>query len=217
MRAAHSILIAVGCLAVLGAAFALTRYGAPPKAVLETRLTYEAAWWGAAAVAVFHALFVERRPPASFGLRAPTWRDLAVAAGAGALILAGIVFVYMALFPILLLSISISHIPDTMFMPYWYRAAMVVRVAVAGELLFRAFVIEHGETLLPGWGKWLAATLSLAAFVAADWSSWSPVESIATFFAGLVLTLLYLWRRNLAVNAIAAFIGLGAGYLLSYP
>lgn len=213
MRATHSLPIAVGLLASLGAAFALTHWGAPPKAALETRLLAEAAWWGAAAAAVLYALLVERRRPASFGLRMPSWRDLAIAAGAGALILAGTVFVYLGLFPVLLLSISVSHVPNIFLMPYWYRVAMVVRFAVAGELLFRAFAIERGDALLPVWGKWLAAALSLAAFAAANWFSWSPVESIATFFAGIVLTLLYLWRRNLAVNAIASAIGLGAGYL----
>jgi membrane protease YdiL (CAAX protease family) len=121
----------------------------------------------------------------------------------------------MTLFPVLLLSISMSHIPNTMLMPYWYRAAIVARFALAGELLFRAVVIEHGEMVLPRGGKWLAAALSLAAFIAANWFSWNPVESLTAFYAGIMLTLLYLWRRNLWVNAIAGAIGLGAGYLLN--
>lgn len=204
---------AIGLALSLGAALALTRFGAPPKAALETRLSYDAAWWGAAAVTMLYALIVERKPVASIGLRKPSWRDIAIGGGTGLLIVAGTVFVYMTLFPVLLLSISISHIPNTMLMPYWYRAAMVLRFAVAGESLFRAFAIEHAAALLPKGGKWLAAALSLAAFIAANWSSWSPVESIATFFGGIVLTALYLWRRNLAVNVTASFIGLGAGYL----
>lgn len=215
MDQTRSIRIAIGLLAGLGAAFALTRFGAPPKAALETRLTCEAAWRGVAAAAVLYALFVERRPFASLGLRMPSWRDLATAGGAGLLIVAGTVLVYGALFPVLLLSISMSHTPNTMLMPYWYRLAMVTRTAVAGELLFRVYAIERGDEFRPDTGRWIAAAASFAVFAAANWSGWGPVESIATIYGGIVLTLLYLWRRSLVVNAIASAIGLGAGYLVN--
>jgi hypothetical protein len=213
MAAGRRILSAIGLLGALVAAYALTRFGAPPKAVLETRLVYEAAWWGAAVAAVFYVRMIERLSPGAFGARMPSWRDIVIAAGAGIVIVAGTVAIYMTLFPVLLLSISMSHIPNTMLMPYWYRLAMVARMAVTGELLFRALAVEHGVMVLPRGGKWLAAALSLAAFIAANWTSWSPVEAIATFFGGIVLTALYLWRRNLAVNVIASAIGLGSGYL----
>ena len=215
MAAARRISSAIGLLGALGAGYALTRFGAPPKAALETRLLYEAAWWGAAAAALVYVLAIERSGPAALGWRTPSWRDLVIGAGAGWVIVILTVLTYLTLFPVLILSISLSHIPNTMLMPAWYRAAMVARMAVAGELLFRAIAIEHGEALMPRGGKWIAAALSLAAFIAANWTSWSPVEAIATFLAGIVLTALYLWRRSLAVNALASAIGFGAGYLLS--
>jgi len=203
---------AIGLALSLGAALALTRFGAPPKAALETRLSYEAAWWGAAAVTMLYALIAERKPVASIGLRKPSWRDIAIGGGAGLLIVAGTIFVYMTLFPVLLLSISMSHIPNIVEMPYWYRLVMVLRIALVGELLFRAYAVERMEEL--GLSGWIAGAISLAAFIAANWSGWNPVESITMVFSGAALTGLYMWRRNLYVNMIARFAALGAGYLL---
>ncbi|HEX4861555.1 MAG TPA: CPBP family glutamic-type intramembrane protease [Rhizomicrobium sp.] len=196
----------VSLAAALGVAFALTRFGAPPKAALQTRLVYEAVWWAVAAAIAPYFLSLARQMP--------SWRDIAIAVAAGALIALGKMLVYLTLFPVLLLSISLSHVPNILEMPSWYRLLMVMRIAVAGELLFRAYPIERGEAFAPGSGKWIAAAASFAVFAAASWSGWNPVEGIATIFAGAMFTGLYLWRHSLAVNALASFIALSAGYLL---
>jgi hypothetical protein len=214
MTTLRRIQIVAGIVFSFGIALLLARYGVAPKAALDARLAGEAMWWGALAVLLLHAVFVERRPLSSIGFRKPGWQDAAIASGAALLIVVGTVFVYMVLFPVLLLSISMSHIPNTILMPYWYRLVMVLRIAVAGEILFRAYAIERGEELFPGIGKWLAAALSLAVYVAADWSSWSPVESIASAFGGLVLTALYLWRRSIWANVVASGVAGAAGWLM---
>ncbi|MBV9992518.1 MAG: hypothetical protein JOZ72_14665 [Alphaproteobacteria bacterium] len=216
MNEPHRIRAAIGFVLSLGAALALTWTDPGPKATLDQRLWSEALWWGATVAVLAYVLLVERRAPSSIGLRPMSWRDGLIAlAGAGLLIFNAIV-VYLALFAVLILSISMSHVPNLMQMPRWYRAIMVVRLAVAGEILFRAAPIERAADALGGGGsgKWIGAGLSLAGFVAVTWSGWNPVESIATGFAGAIVTGLYLWRRNAGVNMLARAVALGAGYLL---
>ncbi len=203
----------VGFALSLGMALALTWFGPGPKATLDQRLVGEALWWGAAAALLVYLLLIERRPLSAAGLRPLHLRDtVAALVGTGVLIL-GTVVIYLGLFPVLILSISLSHVPNIFEMPWWYRAIMILRIAVVGELLFRAAPIERADTLGPA-GKWIGAAVSLAGFIAVTWSGWNPVESIAAAFAGVVLTALYLWKRNAGVNMIARALALGVGYLL---
>jgi len=202
----------IGLVLSLGAASALTLFGPAPKAELVTRLAGEVMWWSAVAALLLYIAFVERRPFASAGLRAPNRLDLAIAAGAGIVIAAGTALVYMTLFPVFLLSLSLSHVANLMHMPYWYLVVMVARQAVAEELLFRGYVIERVDEL--GHGRRSGAALSFVVYATVHWSSWNPVETVATIFGGAMLTVLYLWRRNIFVNMIARFIVLGVGYLV---
>lgn len=212
MSTARRSQIFAGLALSLGTASALTLFGPAPQAELVTRLTGEVMWWGAVAAVLLTIAFVERKPFASAGLRKPDRKELLIAVVAGTAIAAGAIFIFLALFPVLLLSISMSHVSNILRMPYWYIVIMVARIAVAEELLFRGYVIERIEEL--GFGRWAGAALSLAVYAAVHWSGWNPVESIATIFIGAMLSALYLWRRNTYVNMIAHFIVTGAGYLV---
>jgi membrane protease YdiL (CAAX protease family) len=202
----------LGPILSLGAAAALTVFCSAPKAELDVRLRTEALWWAAAVAAVLYLLFVERRTFSSAGIR-PVHRQDVAAMLIGTMGTAGLrILIYLALFPVLLLSISLSHVPNTLQMTLWYRALLVVRIAIAGEFLFRAYAIQRMTEL--GLNKWIAGLISLAVYALANWSGWAPVESIAAAGSGLALTLLYLWRRNLWVNAVAQGAAVGFGLLL---
>ncbi len=213
MSGQHRIRTAAGFALSLGAALALSWFEPAPKATLDQRLWSEACWWVAVAALAAYLLLVERRPPSSAGFRPVHGSDaVAALAGLAALVL-GTIAIYLGLFPVLILSISMSHVSNILQMPWWYRAIMVLRIAVAGELLFRAYPIERAGDLGPG-GRWIGAGLSLIGFIAVTWSGWNPVESIAGAFTAVVLTALYLWRRNAGVNMIVRAVALGAGYLV---
>jgi uncharacterized protein len=201
----------IGLLLALGLGAALTRT-APVEAALGTRLAFEALAWAAVAVLLAYVTAVEKRALASVGLRATSVRDCALGIGAGLVLVAGTVFLYLGLFPILLLSMNLSHVPNTLAMPFWYRLAMVTRVAFADGLLFRGYAIERGTEITGS--KWIAAAVSFAVCLAAHWSSTSPVQTAVAGFVALGLTALYVWRRNVWVNAIAHFIADGASTLL---
>lgn len=213
MSDAQRVRTAIGFVLSLGAALALTWWGPGPKATLDQRLWSEALWWGTTVLVTAYVLLVERRPLASLGLKPIGLHDGFIALAGAGLLIFNAVLIYLSLFAVVILSISMSHVPNILQMPLWYRAIMVVRIAVAGELLFRAVPIERAAELGRG-GKWIGAGVSLAAFIAVNWSGWDPVSSIVAAFAGVILTVLYAIRRNAGVNMLARAIALGFGYLL---
>jgi membrane protease YdiL (CAAX protease family) len=207
MNMTRRVHILFGLVLSLGAAAVLTVYGPPPKAALGVRLQDEALWWAAAAALLAYVVLGEKLALSSAGLRRMGVRDWNIALGAGIGIAALSVLVYLTLFPVLLLSLSMSHVSNIVGLPWWYRALFVARVAFTQELMFRAYVIER-------LGRWIGAAVSLAVVIAATWSGRDPVESIAAAAGAIALTALYLWRRNAAVNMVAHAVAAGLGYLM---
>jgi membrane protease YdiL (CAAX protease family) len=81
---------------------------------------------------------------------------------------------------------------------------LVSRAAVAEEVLFRGYPIERLEQLTGS--RLLAAAISWTAFTVAHHRLWGWNYLIEAGFLGVILTFLYLWRRNLPSNMIAHWI-----------
>lgn len=76
---------------------------------------------------------------------------------------------------------------------------MVIRAGVVEELFFRGYAIERLEAI--GCGSILSATIPLAIFAATHWTGGVQNVIIALVLGGVV-TLFYLWRRDLVANMI---------------
>lgn len=172
----------------------------------------EILWWAAVLLTLLYVLLVERRSLASVGYRKFGWLGFLVAVAVGVLLVAGIVEIYSFVFPLLHLRVNSAAMEKLTATPFWYRFALVTRAAVAEELLFRGYPIERIEEF--SGRRWLAALISWVAFTIAHLSSWGWAQLIVAGYAGVMLTGLYLWRRNLWMNMIAHWIGDGAGFLL---
>lgn len=72
---------------------------------------------------------------------------------------------------------------------------------------YRGYGIERLEELTRSRG--LAGTISCVLFALANVPSWGWAPIIFAGFAGIVLSLLYLWRRNLWVNTHFVVDGVG--------
>lgn len=83
--------------------------------------------------------------------------------------------------------------------------------AIAEEILFRSILITELEAAT-GIG-WLAAVLSLGAFAFAHAASWGPWQIVFAAVPGLILTLFFLWKRDLWICIIAHFLTDGVGLL----
>lgn len=172
----------------------------------------EVLWWIAVVILLAYVAFVERRPFTSIAFRRPGILDILLAIVAGVLLVAGIVVIYSIIFPLLHLQMNAGEMASLLATPFWYRFALVTRAAIAEELLFRGYPIPRLSELTGS--RWLAAFLSWLAFTYAHLSSWGAAQLIVAGYGGLVLTILFLWRRNLWANMIAHWIGDGAGFLL---
>jgi len=172
----------------------------------------EILWWVAVVAILLYVAFVERRPFASIGFRRPDIFDLVLAAIAGVLMVAGIEFIYSIVFPLLHLKMNVGEMRSVLQTPFWYRFILVTRAAVAEELLFRGYPIERLNELTGS--QAVAAVVPWAAFTYAHLSTWGAAQLIVAGYGGVILTGLYLWRRNLWANMLAHWIADGAGFLL---
>lgn len=174
----------------------------------------EVFWWIAVVVVLLYIAFVERRRFASVGFRRPNWIDIVLAVVAGILMAVGITVIYLLIFPLFHLKMNAGEMKSLMQTPFWYRFALVTRAAVAEELMFRGYPIERIIELTGS--RVLAAVLTCAAFTYAHLASWGAAQLIVAGYGGVVLTILYLWRRNLWANMLAHWIADGAGFLLPH-
>lgn len=162
-------------------------------------------WWPLLFITLGYIVFVERLPLSSIGLKRPGWMTLVVAALTAAAL--------FALDPAIDWVIALFHVNTDPgsgaghplgAMPYWYRAVLVVRAAVAEEVIFRGYAIERIEALTGS--TTLAVIVSAAMFGYAHLAFWGWAPALNVAAGGLVLALVYVWRRDLGANILAHFI-----------
>lgn len=181
---------------------------------LGSLLSHEVFWWLTVLVLIFYVLFVERRPLILHRFPQVTFLGRPAGFPHRHLMVVGIVVICSYVFPALHLQMNSREMSKLAAMPFWYRFLLVTRAAVAEEILFRGYPIERTEELTGS--RFLAGFLSWAAFTIAHLSSWGWAQLIIAGFGGILLTALYLWRRNLWANMIAHWLADGAGFLLPH-
>ena len=179
---------------------------------LDPHFAGEVFVWALTALVLLYILIVERRPVSSIGLRRPDWKTLAFGIGGGGVLLAGVGAFIAILLPLLHMQRNAGALQQMMALPYWSRVLIVTRAAVCEEILFRGYGIERLQELTGS--RFVAGAVTLAAFTFAHLSYWGWTQVIIAGSAGFVLTVLYLWRRDLMSNMIAHFVTDGVGILL---
>lgn len=85
--------------------------------------------------------------------------------------------------------------------PAWVLIPAWITGAFTEEVLFRSYPIER-LTRLTG-NQWLAGLISVVAFSALHLFAWDWIHVLTVVLpAGIMLTLFYLWRHNLALNVM---------------
>jgi membrane protease YdiL (CAAX protease family) len=171
----------------------------------------ELVYWGLVMAILLYVVCVERRPLSSIGFRTPRAVDLLLAAGTGVLIVALLAVMYLVVFPALHWD-ETQQLQTLTAVPLWLRCLAVVRAAVSEEVLFRGYALERVQEL--SGSRVVAGVFSWAIFTLDHLSYWGLHHLLIAGAAGAVLTLLYLWRRNLWGNILAHFIVDAVGFLL---
>jgi membrane protease YdiL (CAAX protease family) len=171
----------------------------------------EVFFWGLAALVLLWSVMVEGRGLASIGLRKPDWKTVVFGVVGAGVILGGAGGALYFLTPILHLVRNTEALQKMLDLPYLDRVELVVRAAVVEEILFRGYAIERLQEFTGS--RVVAAVVSLAAFTFAHLAYWGWTQLIFAGAAGLVLTVLYMWRRDLVSNMIAHFLTDAAGLL----
>lgn len=175
---------------------------------------YEIIWWALVALLLCYVRWVERRPLTSIGFGKPGVRNLLIGIAAGIVVFAGLAGIYLVILP----SFHFKEDPQVtqvmnlmLAKPYWWRVTLILRGAIAEEIIFRGYAIERLRELTGSFS--IAGIISCTVFALEHLGVWSWGHAIIAGFAGAILTLLYIWRRNLWVNTIAHFVPDAIGLL----
>lgn len=159
--------------------------------------------WILAAVAVLLTIQVERRGWAGLGVKPtrPKAIGLAVLLGVGLMLLVPL----LSMLGVWVLPSTGGDVASAVERPWQIVVLAVVTAAVTEEVLFRAYPIERLSWLTGS--PWPGAILGLIGFVLIHAGSWNPAHVLAVVLPlGLLLTLIYIWRRNLLIVIIAHFL-----------
>ncbi|HEU0208614.1 MAG TPA: CPBP family intramembrane glutamic endopeptidase [Candidatus Udaeobacter sp.] len=162
---------------------------------VATGVWKESVVWSLAALLLLLVRFGERLPLNSIGIGVAPWRQ-SLRYGC---ILTGLCGVTAW---IVLSFTGYGHGPGSAEdnkIPIWFETLTVIRAGIVEELFFRGYAIERLQSL--GCGRVLSAAIPLVVFAATHWTG--GIENvILAFIGGIVLTLFYLWRRDLVANMI---------------
>ena len=182
-----------------------------PGESITASVAREAVWWAIAAVVIAYVKLIERRPLSSIGLRRPDGKTLWVAILAAVLMFATVVLSYSVIFPLLGLKMNQEAVRQITRNPLWLQILIFIRAAVVEEILYRGYPIERVQALTGS--RSIALLISVIVFMLAHIAYWGVAQLIVVGFGGLILGLLYLWRRDLVCNMIAHFLVDLAGFL----
>jgi membrane protease YdiL (CAAX protease family) len=176
---------------------------------------YEIIWWALVALLLCYVRWVERQPLSSIGFRRPGIRNILIGIAAGIVVFAGLAGIYLVILPALHFKEDpqVTQVMSLMLAkPLWRRLTLILRGTIAEEIIFRGYGIERLREITGSFS--IAGIISCTVFALEHLGVWSWGHVIIAGFAGAILTLLYIWRRNLWVNMIAHFVPDAIGLLL---
>jgi uncharacterized protein len=193
-------------LAVIGLVLALglPELGLPRLLFADTpfgpRIGREIVWVTLGALVLLWVTRVERLSLASVGLHRPTWATLGWGLIATVVLIASVMLSFAVIGPALGLTQNMRATAVIVNVPLWLLVLTPMVAGVTEEIVYRGYAIER-LSFLTG-RRWLGALLGGVIFLLAHWS-WGGLQMILVAFATVILTSLYLWRRDLLCCMLA--------------
>ncbi len=179
-----------------------------------TTLTPALVTWGIAVhwanllAVIAVVILAERQRPASIGLQPLRWWTLPLGLVAGFIILPIAGFLANALGA----SADARFAAFLQSLPFATRLLLVLTAGIFEETLFRGYALER----LASWlgNRWSAGAVTVALFTLAHIPAVGLAHLLPVLIVSVLITLLYLWRRDLVVNIVAHVTIDGVGLLL---
>jgi membrane protease YdiL (CAAX protease family) len=177
---------------------------APPIAI---ELCLQLLFCAIPVVVILVVRYFERLPLASIGLRRPDWKTVV-----SGLVVAAVVLVLLPLVTDPLVArlhdgrveAGIQRIARW---PWWFRLFVAVTSGFAEETLYRGYAIER-LAMLTGRRR-IAAALAAVVFAIAHTPAWGLGFALVVDLPfGVLMSICYLWRRDLLANGLAHSTGL---------
>jgi membrane protease YdiL (CAAX protease family) len=164
-------------------------------------------FWIAMILALGIAHFAEGYPLATFGfqrskktlrVRLIEWILTVLAA----VVIASVIILFSGYIRGLITDEPAPALSLVRMLPAWVLIPAWITGSFTEEVLFRSYPIER-LTQLTG-RRWLAALITMIAFTVLHLLGWDWIHVVTAVLPGsIMLTLFYLWQRNLALNVIA--------------
>lgn len=211
MTSSRRIQIIVGLLLALGLPFCHLGPLGKTYSGLGPMFGGEVLWWALFAAIVLYTLVVERKSLSSLSLVRPGVWDIVLAILAAIVAIGGTGVIFQVVLPALHLNLnrSMAAIVQT---PIWFQFFLVTRAAVVEEVAFRGYGFNRLAELTRS--PLLAAAITFVLFTLAHLSGGGWGQVVIAAYGGLVLTVLYLWRRNLWTNILAHWLIDGTAFIL---
>ena len=159
-------------------------------------------FWALWAFVVWVVVRHERLPLESIGLRRPDWSTLV----AGVLLWLGLRFLLPLITQPLLSAFGTegfdAGLNEVVRMPVWFRVIAGLQAGIVEETLYRGYAIERLGAITGS--RWFGGAISSVLFGLAHIPTWGVGFAIAVDLPfGIVMTVFYLWKRDLVSNMIA--------------
>jgi membrane protease YdiL (CAAX protease family) len=189
-------------------------FGKAPSLSIE--IVVQLLYCGMAAVVVWGVVHWEHLPLHSIGIRRPSWATVVTAA---VLVMAGLYLLPLLTNP-LATSVGVegrdAGLHRLAALPLWFRIVVGVTGGAVEETLYRGYAIERLGTVTGR--RWLGATLAMMAFALAHIPAWGAALALTSDLSfGVIMTLSYLWRRDLLANILAHSTGLVVAMMTAVP
>ena len=143
----------------------------------------------------------EKQPLSAIGLQPPRWQSLVW----GLALTGFFVFAFSPLAFWLLQHLRLSGfdagLAKLAHLPVWYLILAVVIGGTVEEILYRGYAVERLASLTGSY--WLGGLISVLVFGLAHVPLWGWGPAATTVLSGGVLTLCYVWTKDLNANIIA--------------
>jgi membrane protease YdiL (CAAX protease family) len=169
---------------------------------LAIQIVLQILFCGFAALIVWVVMRRERLSLESIGIRQPTWATLI-----SGIVLWGVNWIWTPLIAQPVLNTFGRHgleagLQELVLMPVWFRVFVHLTGGMVEEILYRGYAIER-LGILTG-HRWMGGVISAVIFGLAHIPTWGVAFALGVDLPfGIVMTIFYLWRRDLIANMIA--------------